>query len=55
MVAFVCLFIVFDSGVLSVCLYAFLNGLMFFFAFVLDIPFCTTSEWAYRFRLVVQC
>lgn len=30
MVAFVRLFIVFDSGVLSVCLYAFLNGLMFF-------------------------
>lgn len=43
--AFVCLFLVFDSGILSVCLYAFLNGLMFV-AFVLDIPFCTTSEWA---------
>lgn len=29
MVAFVCLFIVFDSSILSVCLY-FLKGLVFF-------------------------
>lgn len=31
--AFVCLFLVFDSGILSVCLYAFLNGLMFLLLF----------------------
>lgn len=43
--AFVCLFLVLDSGILSLCLYAFLNGLMSLLLFW-TFQSVLTSEWA---------